>query len=557
MPIRILSPDVVSRIAAGEVVQRPASVVKELVENSIDAGARRVQVELRRGGIEFIRVADDGCGIPSGEVELAFHHHATSKISDLEDTLRVGTLGFRGEALPSIAAVSRVTLVTRAAEEDVGTSITVDAGRVIAMSLSAASVGTVVTVRDLFYNVPARLKWLRSPVTEAAQAALVAGNLALAYPEVAVSLVVDGRLIFRTEGDGDLLNAIAAVYGWEAADSMVPLKPTGIASGIEITGYVSRPSYHRPNRQQLAVFVNRRWVVQRALMGTVADAYRTLLMVGRYPAATIDIRVEASKVDVNVHPAKTEVRLSNEAEVCAVLHRAVREALEGDRVASVLVPSLQIEAPGGAISSEQQMPLEVPGSSPDRSTQLPRLRVVGQVANTYIVAEGANSMYLIDQHAAHERVLYERFKERLDRAPLEVQPLLEPVVLELMPAEMAALAELQESLNQLGFEVEPFGGNYVLVRSVPAAMAGDDLSARFRAFLGEVLSGGRDGLVDRVAISLACHSAIRAGQVLGQQEMEHLVEDLARCRMPRACAHGRPTMLELHQNLLERQFGRR
>jgi DNA mismatch repair protein MutL len=557
MPIRVLPPDVVSRIAAGEVVQRPASVVKELVENSIDAGATRIAVEVQRGGLELIRVTDNGCGIPADEVELAFHRYATSKISGLEDALKVRTLGFRGEALPSIAAVSWLTMVTRPAHQEVGIAIRLEGGRVVAMAHSPATVGTVVTVRSLFQNVPARLKWLRSPASEAAQIALVLGNIALAYPEIAFSLVSDGRLVFSTEGNGDLLGVIATLYGWEAAEAMVPLRSAQGTVDVEIEGYVSLPRYHRPNRQQMALFVNRRWVMHRALLATVAEAYRTLLMVGRHPAAVINLRLDPARVDVNVHPSKMEVRLANEAEVCSALHGAIRRALqdqeerEASPAPSVSLPQIRAQQPMG-----RQMELEMPHEVPDFG-QFPKLRVVGQVAGTYIVAEGPSGMYLIDQHAAHERVLYERFAEQMQASRPEVQPLMEPLVVELSSAEAALVPEATAALERMGFQLEPFGGNTVAVRAVPAVMPAEDLAGRLREFLAEVLGGGLQRLQERAAISLACHSAIRAGRVLRHEEMERLVADLLRCRMPRTCAHGRPTMLELHQSLLERQFGRR
>ncbi len=558
MAIRVLPPDLVAKIAAGEVVQRPASVVKELVENSIDAGAARIRVEIRRGGLDLIRVVDDGCGIPAEEVELAFHRYATSKLSGSDDAFGVRTLGFRGEALPSIAAVSRITLVTRPPHQEVGVSITLEGGRVVAMAHSSAAVGTVATVRGLFHNMPARLKWLKSPAAEGAQIAQLVGYFALAYPEIAFSLTADGRLLMSTEGRGDLLDAIAEVYGWEAAEAMVELRPEGGPPGVEISGWVSLSHYYRPNRQQLAVFVNRRWVLHRPLMAAVTEAYRTLLMVGRYPAAVINVGLDPARVDVNVHPAKLEVRLANEAEVCAAVYRAVRQALEGSSGSRAALGEAMPVAEAFAVpgSPGQQLALEMPQASTD-VPGFPKLRVVGQVAAMYIVAEGPNGMYLIDQHAAHERVLYERFRAQLELSRPEVQLLLEPLVVELAPSEAALVPEATSALEQMGFQLEPFGASAVLVRAVPALMPSEELPQRIKAFLSEVLEGGRDRLLERAAVSLACHSALRAGRPLRHEEMEALVEELGRCRMPRTCAHGRPTMLELHQSLLERQFGRR
>ena len=586
MPIRVLSEEVASQIAAGEVVERPSSVVKELVENSIDAGAQDVRVETRAGGKQFIRVTDDGCGVAAAEVEVAFHRHSTSKLTTANDLNDITTLGFRGEALASIAAVSRMTFVTRAAEEQVGTLLRLEGGRVVARQESGRPSGTAVTVEDLFFNVPARRKFLRTERTERRHIDAWLTRYAMAYPRLRVTLVHDGKSTFQYPGNDRLRDVLVAVYGLEVAAALLEIDPAApvAMSGTQVSGFVSPPSLHRANRGYITLFVNGRWVQDTRLTYAIIQAYHTLLPSGRYPLAVVMVSLPPSEVDVNVHPAKAEVRFQDSDAVFRAVQRAARHTLIERSPVPVATrrptswpsvsPSLSVqrrERLAGLTpkQSNAQLPfVEVgPGSSietgprPAASTQggIPPLRVVGQLGATYIVAEGPEGLYLLDQHAAHERVLFEQLLVERQQAAVASQTLLEPQTVELAPEAASLLEEHLDSLKNLGFQMEPFGGATVLVRAVPAIASQadprqllEDVAAALEA--GDVPLG--DTLEDIVARQVCKRAAVKAGQVLGQAEMEALVRSLERCASPRTCPHGRPTMVHLSVEQLAREFGR-
>jgi len=578
--IRRLSPQVVGKIAAGEVVERPASVVKELVENSLDAGARRIDVAVGRGGLDLIRVSDDGHGIDAADLPLAFERYATSKLSTEGDLERVATLGFRGEALPSIAAVAEVEMASRSPDAAAGAFVRLEEGAVINSGGEGMPAGTSVVVRRLFGRQPARLKFLRSPSAEAAQIATVVSHYALAYPEVRFSLTVDGRPTLHTPGSGRVADAAAGVYGQRVAESLLSISPEEAADaatntdGLSVAGLLGAPPLSRANRSYVSLFVNRRWIRNRPLTFAVEEAYRGLLTAGRFPIAVIDIRLPPGDVDVNVHPAKTEVRLRSEREVFGVIQRRVRGVLSRhspvpDLSASAwtgsgvgTVAGMVVEAkvqpallpPSGALSASPPAPVE--GMAAAR--QLPVLRALGQVGTTYVVAEGPEGLYLVDQHAAHERILFERFLSHRDAAAEERQALLEPVPVELTPRQQALVQEIAEALEEQGFSLEPFGERAYLVRAVPAALGEKDVAQAVLRFLD--LLEREDAVSDRrqrVAISLACHTAIRAGQPLNPEEMRELLRQLEETQMPRTCPHGRPTMIHLSADALAREFRRR
>jgi len=589
MPIRVLPEHVASQIAAGEVVERPSSVVKELVENSIDAGARDVQVEARAGGKRFIRVADDGCGVPPAEAELAFYHHSTSKLATADDLAHIITLGFRGEALASIAAVSRVTFVTRAADEPVGTLLRLDGGQVVARQESGRPPGTAVTVEDLFFNVPARRKFLRAEQTERRHVDAWLTRYALAYPAVRFTLVHDGRTTFQSPGSDRLRDVLIAVYGLEAGAAALDILPGDQpptsdlqlpTSSIQVTGFVSPPSMHRANRGFITLFVNGRWVQDARLAYAVTQAYHTLLPAGRYPLAVVMVRLPPEDLDVNVHPAKAEVRFRD----ADVVFRAVQKAVRRTLLERSPVPVAA--RPGGAwpvLAAQwgeehherlahlrlqpagEQLRLDVESLdvvAPERASEpgrLPLLRVVGQLSATYIVAEGPVGLYLIDQHAAHERVLFERLLAERERAAVVSQVLLAPQPVELAPESASLLEEYGEALSSLGFHLEPFGGATMLVRAVPAIVAQvdprqvlEDVAAALEA--GDVPLGGR--VEEAVARQVCKQAAVKAGQVLSQAEMEDLLRALEQSASPRTCPHGRPTMIHLSVEQLAREFGR-
>jgi DNA mismatch repair protein MutL len=614
MPIQILSQQVANQIAAGEVVERPASVVKELIENSLDAGATDIRVEVREGGQRLIRVQDNGWGIPSSEARLAFERHATSKIVSVADLDRLTTLGFRGEALASIAAVAHVTLLTRAAGEEVGILIRVHEGREIGWEPRGAPSGTVVTVEQLFANLPARLKFLKQPATEAGHIQQIVTRYALAFPERRFSLVGDGRLILQTSGSGKLYDVLMKVYGLEMSRQMLPVEisestnpriddSANPQSAIPVSGYVSTPALHRSNRSYITLFVNRRWFQDTTIAYSVIQAYHTLLPTGRYPVALVFIEMDPADMDVNVHPTKAEVRFRSDRTVFSAVQRAVRGTLlQLAPVPQVDLPPSSPDLPfaqwslggidgwaarrdallgagrehseplGGPQAPPSQPPASglqpglsspgFPASGPQHPVsgfQLPLLRVIGQLNASYIVAEGPDGMYLIDQHAAHERILYEQMLAQHAEDQLPIQPLLEPLLLDLSPEQAAAVAEDLDLLNALGVTIEPFGGASYLVRSVPAVLSSDEPQSALTDIVDGLMQKVDTAGISREAtlITGICkRAAIKAGHILSTPEMQELVRRLETCRSPRTCPHGRPTMIYLSAAELANHFGR-
>ena len=577
MPIRVLDTLVVAKIAAGEVVERPASVIKELVENALDAGATRIAIDVQGGGLQSMRVVDNGGGIPPAEAALAFERYATSKLTSADDLATITSLGFRGEALPSIAAVSRVSLLTRPGGAEAGMLVEAREGRVVDHKSQGCPPGTSIVVRRLFQNVPARLKFLRSEATELSHIQDLVARFALCYPGVAFSLEVEGRNALASPGTGSEREAAAAVYGAEVAAGLVEI-PTAEASdeAYRVSGLVGPPSLHRANRNAISLFVNGRWVQNRSLTFAVVEAYQNLLPERRNPIAMLRIEAPLAEVDVNVHPTKREVRFRREGDVYAAVQKAVRSTLVGAAPVAAFGAPAQRFAPRQPLSPWRPPPRAPVGqgtleSSPDgasgdgdperRETPrsiLPVLRVVGQIQTTYIVAEGPDGMYLIDQHAGHEQVVYERVREQAASGVAERQGLLEPAVVELTPALEAALASQREALERYGFDLESFGEGACLIRAVPGSFRSHPGQA-----LVEVLEAVLDGDSEpssrewRLAATVACHSAVRAGDSLSQQEMSELVRSLETAKEPYSCPHGRPIIIHLSTASLEREFGRR
>ncbi|TET66489.1 MAG: DNA mismatch repair endonuclease MutL, partial [Dehalococcoidia bacterium] len=557
---------VVSQIAAGEVVERPASVVKELVENALDAGSSQIAVEVRGGGVGLIRVTDNGAGIPSGEVALAFERYATSKIDNLGDLPSISSLGFRGEALPSIAAVAQVDIVTGTADESVGTYLNLEDGVIANRKSQARPRGTTVTVRNLFRRVPARLKFLKSTATESSHIANVVSQYALAFPEVGFTLFIEGRKALRTAGRGQLMDSVIEVYGVEIAQNMLEIKEGDWESGtgsVEVTGMVGSPAVSRSGRNYLSFFINRRWVNSRLLAWAVEEAYHGLLPTGKHPVAIIGISLPLTEVDVNIHPTKSEVKFQKEHQVFAAVQKAVRQTL----VAQMPVPKIEEVAtaygspPGRepvlwTSAASGSRPVSPPSEAPQTlMTSLPVLRVLGQLMSSYIVAEGPDGLYLIDQHAAHERIIFEQIKQQRSRRAIEVQGLLEPATFEVTPKQEEVLKSHYQDLAEFGFSIEPFGTRTYLVRAVPRWLNNTDWAAMLR----ELLDSGeeRSDWAEKLAISIACHSgAVRAGQVLTDDEMRELVRQLEQADTPHTCPHGRPTMIHLSSGQLRREFGR-
>jgi DNA mismatch repair protein MutL len=568
MSIKLLDPQIVSRIAAGEVVERPASVVKELVENALDAGSSQISVEVRGGGVSSIRVIDNGVGIPPGEVELAFDRYATSKIGSLDDLESISSLGFRGEALPSITTVSQTDIVTCAAGEQVGAYLNLEEGVTTSRERQGRSQGTTITVRNLFRKVPARLKFLKSQVTENSHIAQVVTLYALSFPEVKFTLLIDGRVALSTPGSGKLIDSVIEVYGLEVARNMLEIEDWAWEDGTagsspRVAGMVSSPSINRSGRGYLSFFINRRWVNSRLLARAVTEAYHGLLMEGKHPVAVINISLPPSEVDVNVHPTKTEVKFRNEQIIFTAVQKAVRRALVElmpvPRIEEAFTAYTSPREPGPTLwtSVSGSSPVSsLPVTSPSPSICLPMLRILGQLLNSYIAAEGPDGLYLIDQHAAHERILLEKIKTQRSRQGIEMQVLLESVTLDVNPRQAEVLKSCYKDLAEFGFSIEPFGDRTYIVRAMPRLLHNKDWMGMLRQLLDS--SPGDDGAnwVESIAISLACHSAIRAGQILTDDEMRELVRQLEQTALPNTCPHGRPTLIHLSSGQLEKGFGR-
>ncbi len=692
MPIRQLELDVAAKIAAGEVVERPASVVKELIENSIDAGATQIRIDLMNGGLQLIRVTDNGSGIPASELPLALARHATSKVARIDDLEHIRSLGFRGEALASIAAVAEVVLLSHQRGASQGAQISSVNGQVSEVGAAACPEGTIVTVRNLFSAVPARLKFLKSRNTEISHCHHLLEQYALAYPEIRFNFFSEGRQIFATSGDDQLSRVLLEVYGLPVAGQMVPI--TSLDGRDEdperpvVSGYVSRPTCYKSTRQHLSFFVNRRWVLSRVLTYAVEEAYHSLLLSGRHPIAVVNIQLDPALLDVNVHPAKTEIRFLKERRVYAAVQRAVRGALlqetaipewggkqdsgapagqvapldhtipakdaykreempqdeeDEDAELAQLLQSFGIAAgekesqrreipqdspwltvteeetgtrppilsrlwqshvrgnepaePAAAPSEEsarfpisqtslpQQVspqfavqqdqliasspaPAESPAGEvtftaarPGSMSKLPPLRVLGQLSQSYIVTEGPDGMYLIDQHAAHERILLERMIAALQARASLSQLLLTPVRLEPAPAELEAIEDHIQQLQHIGFDLEMLDDNTLLVKAVPNVLVKQMNARSLHDLLAELTApehlGHAETWEEHALANVACKAAIKANYFLTVNEMREMIEQLERTSAPYSCCHGRPTMVHFGLSTLEREFGRR
>lgn len=653
MPIRQLDPDVAAKIAAGEVVERPASVVKELIENSIDAGATQIRVDLQNGGLQLIRVSDNGCGIPVGELSLALSRHATSKVAQIDDLEHIRTLGFRGEALASIAAVADVTLLSRHEQAEQGAQIHAVNGQLSDIGAAASPIGTTITVRNLFSSVPARLKFLKSRNTEVSHCHHMLEQYALAYPEIRFSVTSDGRALFATPGDGQLSSVLIEMYGLSVAEQMLPISSLdGNDADPErpvVSGYTSRPACYKSTRQHISFFVNRRWVLSRMLTTAVEEAYHSLLLTGRHPIAVVNISLDPALLDVNVHPAKTEIRFLKERRVYSAVFRAVRGALtetpqmpswepdhhpdtdvaaqfiapedsssnpndeqavlpqdnpwltvieeetgtrppmlsrlwqshvrpngdtkgmmangdeEADRdvAAQLIAPGRDNEATGAINRATTSSPAATPASVPAQSRRLPPLRVIGQLSQSYIVTEGPDGMYLIDQHAAHERILLERMMATMQAKQPISQALLTPLQLELDPSELEAIEEHLTQLAEIGFAVE-IQDNILTLQAVPNVLVKQMNARSVRELLADLTSpqnmggtGHGETWEEHALANVACKAAIKANYFLTVSEMREMIEQLEQTSAPYSCCHGRPTMVHFGLSALEREFGRR
>lgn len=573
MPIRILPEDVATAIAAGEVVERPESVVKELMENALDAGAGRIEISIEGGGQRLIQVDDNGHGISADELPLAVARFATSKLHSVEDLQSIDTLGFRGEALSSIGAVSRLEIITRSAEESAGSRLIMEAGKVQGQNPVPAPVGSVIRVRELFFNVPARRKFLKTENTERRRIQTLATRYALAYPEVAFILKLEGRQVFQSSGKGDRREVLAAVFGLQTAREMITVAgPEG--GQVHVRGFISPPSVNRGTRSELTFFINGRWIRDSSLSAAVIQAYHGLLMVGRYPMTVLMLEMPPSIVDVNVHPTKAEVRFRDQGEVFSIVQRVLRSTLIGQAAA----PSLHFDGrwqqpvtPGGGttidpawrlaqLDRELQQPAPMDSQPSLPAADMPLLRAVGQVGSAYLVAEGPDGLYLIDQHAAHERILFEAMMQAYAEGAVESQQLLQGVTLELNAGQASLLEEQLDVMKNLGFDVAPFGRNTFRVHAIPSLLINMQPDAAIRSVVEDFeedetpLAGEVEA---RVAARVCKRAAVKSGQLLSLEEQRRLIKDLEECESPRTCPHGRPTMVHLSVDALEKQFGRK
>jgi DNA mismatch repair protein MutL len=587
--IRVLDDHVVNQIAAGEVVERPAAVAKELIENALDAGGRDITVEVEAGGKHLVRVADNGSGMGRDDALLALERHATRKIRSGDDLAAITTLGFRGEALPSIAAVSRVVLVTRTPGEAAGTVITVEAGRITDVRDGARSPGTTVEVRQLFFNVPARRKFLKSAETELRHISRIFIEYALAYPECAFLFKHDGQDIYRLSPVAQLADRARSIFGKQTVDKCVPVAWQD--AGITVTGLVGKPEIARNTAGQLTIYVNRRVITSRLINHAVMEGYHTLLQKGQYPFAVLCLALDPGTLDVNVHPAKREVRFSDDQLVHRAMAQAVRETLSGaDLMPRISLPAAFPAAPAVAgyrparvtqsitdyvqrhtgiadRPPQQEMfthrpapPLSVHETPQQEDSQNvdEHLGQIWQLHDSYIFAQVKGGVLVIDQHAAHERILYEEIAGQLAAGPKTAQQLLFPVTLELSHPEFLLAQEVMPLLKDIGFGIRAFGGTTVVVDAIPTSVRNWREGKMLADILDEMLQHGNaaSGLKERLAASYACKAAVKAGDPLKPGEMSHLINRLFTTSNPYTCPHGRPAVIKMTLEELERLFGR-
>jgi DNA mismatch repair protein MutL len=576
--IHILDEATINKIAAGEVIERPASVVKELIENSIDAGATDIRIEVMGGGIQSIKVTDNGHGMSREDVSIAFLKHATSKIRDAHDIENVLTLGFRGEALSSITAVSKVEIITKPHGEVAGTCMVLHGGEVVSLSNAGTSDGTSILVEDLFFNTPARRKFLKKGQSELAHIVDVAIKNALGHNDVSFYLSHNGRELFRSPASGELFDTIVHIYGPGIARELLPVNFTNDL--VQISGYISKPGFTRSDKDHQVFFINKRQVRSKIISDAIRLGYYTTLPRGRYPVAVLNITLDTSEVDVNVHPTKQHVRFGHELALMSAVSEAVGSILSETELVpeakEVVTRTGLYPAPSTEVQniSEVQIGFNVPVSDTQRRLtrtdrylaqtqevtkkgQHPDLHILGQVDNIYIVAMSGDGLVLIDQHAAHERILYEQVLESGD---MGVQEFITPVNLELNSKEKVLIKDYLPYLFEAGFIVSEFGPDSFAVTAVPHILGRLEDTTVVHDIISDILSGGRvrdrTGISGQVFKSTACRGAIKAGAALTREQMENLVAQLYRTRNPHTCPHGRPTVVAFNRSDLDKLFKR-
>ena len=608
--IRLLSDALASQVAAGEVVERPASVVKELVENSLDAGAKNIEIRVQRGGIALIRVLDDGSGMDRDDALMCVERHATSKIRTKDDLGSIGTLGFRGEALPSIASVSKFRLTTREPGALTGTEILIKGGKMTTVRDSGEPPGTQIEIRSLFFNVPARRKFLRTENTEFSHLEQVVRVQAIAHPETRFALVRGERIVFQLPATSDRLERIRGLAGNELASRLLKVEPVE-RDGVTVSGYIGPPGMGRSDRRQMLVFLNGRPVEAPMLTYALREGYHTALMKGQYPVTFLFVETDPGAVDVNVHPAKREVRFHDGNAVRDAVIASVQESLRGEMRRPVsgvgltgtkpepvqqqanLIPEADqqslrkdwaefsgFESTGSATTPEptadrpnpvepptQQGSIELaaePESEPEPADSTPKpedYRLLGVLGKLYVLLEGKEGLVLMDQHAAHERVLFEEMRRRMETEGVPAQALLVPLTVELLPKDFDLVSQNLETLGKLGLSAEPFGGNTLKIDALPTFLKSDDPESFFQEVLDELKSSSdrmsKMRLGEDMVATTVCRHAVKANDPLHAEELQKLLEDLLICEMPYCCPHGRPTLIQISYGELERKFGRR
>ena len=570
--ISVLGKELVDKIAAGEVIERPASVVKELIENSLDANARKIHIELKEGGKSLIRVEDDGDGMDKEDMEIVAQRHSSSKIASLHDLFNIQSFGFRGEALSSIAAVSELTIKTRAESSIVGTKLTLtDDQR--AIENTACPKGTILEVKNLFYNTPARKKYLKSIEYELGEIADIATRYALCFPEVFFKLTHDEKLILNAPPTTNTFSNISNIYGNHVAKNL--LQVDFIHEDIDVMGFISRPQLTKPNRDFQSIFINHRYIKSKLISDAITEAYHTLLMVGRSPVAILNIDISPREIDVNVHPTKREIKFSHESEVYEAVFNAVRKTLmDNELIKELESPQLKQdvliskqEIPKAGEKKTAQKKYEPPRSdqlmlketeSAIKKKNLPEMKLIGQLHKTYIIAEGEDCIYLIDQHAAQERVNYEKFMQQLFSNIVATQALLTPIVLELSPKEYTLVISNLELLTKLGFNVEEFGTNTILIKTFPVILPNQDKQLILDLIDElEIAQNKIDEEKEKLLTMRACKASVKANQPLTLFEISKIIEELSSAESPYTCPHGRPIILRITIDELEKMFKRK
>jgi DNA mismatch repair protein MutL len=604
--IRILDDNLITKIAAGEVVERPASVVKELIENSIDAGASIIEVEIENGGISLIKITDNGHGIEKDDVEIAFLRHTTSKIKNEDDLYNIRTLGFRGEALASICAVSKVEMITKTKNDLTGTKIYIEGGEIIDKIECGAPDGTTIIVKDLFYNTPARLKFLKTPSREAMIVSEIVQSLALSNENISFKYKNNGKIVFATKGDGNLLNAIISLYGRQIKDNL--LKIDYEENDIKIEGYIGNNALGKNNRNYQTLFINGRLIKNKTINAAIENVYRSYSTLDKFPFYIVKITMNPQLIDVNVHPTKAEVKFQNDQEIYRLVYKAIQNAFATTAsVPKVIIdlnieknfsPEIKSEEITFSFNKQDKQSLEKsdsdvfnsykPNVKEDKqeyinentnkekfmeevknfedeeiidnktSALFPKLVPIGQIHLTYIIAEAENEFYIIDQHAAHERVLYEKYLDEYQRTAIHSQTLLTPKIIDLKTSDKEFLLENIENFAKIGFVIEDFGGNSISLRSVPVIYGNPNYIDVFNEILNEIVqsSGGFLNSINKIIYTMACKGAIKAGDKLTLSEMNKLIDDLRRCKNPYSCPHGRPTLIRMSYDDLEKKFRR-